>query len=422
MLSMSIPPSSYAAQQGCLLRDLHFIWETPLDFTGSYLEDHQMLNNELLEDKVTSWRDKYTIVVYSVKSDISCNCHELQPLPDYIRWIKTGELHYLPMEEAAIISKGPWTDIPGAFLPSKVLDIFFNIVSDPPDDILLQISLLAWVPPHEVREYQKMTDERLQSQIKSELEKERWKNEALYKSTKDELEITCCKLGIPCTPSMPKHQLCSLIYQKQDKNEPPLTSTMLYSGNLLSVPHTLSVIGHLTITRLKAILRTHGLPFLGCIDDLNMCVFLLWQGHPGEACLKEMMDLIAMAKDLKMAQQLMSLTSHIYRVRRYATHTSKVFVPMPSHVHGEEGLVHLLNPLLEYIQKLSKDRLQLPPHMPGNMCTSSEESNLKEQITQMGAIISVKWTADEVGDSGWRPGWYKAEVHSYCEESDIITL
>ena len=60
--------------------------------------------------------------------------------------------------------------------------------------------------------------------------------------------------------------------------------------------------------------------------------------------------------------------------------------------------------------------------MPGNTSTSSEESNLKEQITQIGAIISVKWTADEVGDSGWRPGWYKAKVHSYCEESDIITL
>ena len=216
-------PSSYEAQQSHLLRDLHFTWETPIEFTGSYLEDHQTINNELLADKITSWRDKYTTVLYSMKSDISCNRHELQPLPDYIRWIKTGELHYLPMEEASIISNGPWTDISGAFLPTKILDLFFNIVSDPPDDMIRQISLLAWVSPCEVREYQKMTDERLQSQIKSELEKERWKNETLYKSTKDELEVTCRKLGIPCTPSMSKHQLCCLIYQKQNKNEPPLT-------------------------------------------------------------------------------------------------------------------------------------------------------------------------------------------------------
>ena len=366
-----------------------------MDFTGSYLEDHQMLNNELLEDMVTSWRDKYTTVVYSVKPDISCNRHELQPLPDYIRWIKTGELHYLPMEETSIISNGPWTNIPGAFLPSKILDLFFNIVSDPPDDIILLISLLAWVPPHAVREYQKMIDERLQSQIKSELEKERWKNEALYKKTKDELEATCRRLGVPCTPSMQKHQLCSLIYRKQDKNDPPMTSTRLYSGNLISVPHTLSGIGRLTIARLKVILRTHSLPFLGCKDDLIMRVFLLRQGHPGEASSKEkrqMMDLIAMTKELIMTQQLMRLTNHIYRVRRYTTHTSKVFVPMPSHIHGEESLVHLLNPLLEYIQKISKNIPQLPPHMPGNTSTSSEESNLKEQITQIGAIISVKWT------------------------------
>lgn len=42
-------------------------------------------------------------------------------------------------------------DIPGALLPSKILDLFFNIVHDPPEDIVKQIALLAWVPPHEVR-------------------------------------------------------------------------------------------------------------------------------------------------------------------------------------------------------------------------------------------------------------------------------
>ena len=57
---------------------------------------------------------------------------------------------------------------------------------------------------------------------------------------------------------------------------------MLFSGNLLSVLHTLSAIGHLTIARLKVILKTHRLPFLRCKDDFIMHVFLLRQGHPGE--------------------------------------------------------------------------------------------------------------------------------------------
>ena len=56
---------------------------------------------------------------------------------------------------------------------------------------------------------------------------------------------------------------------------------------------------------------------------------------------------------------------------------------------------------------------------------SSESSNTdtqKEQITQVGSIVKVKWTAEEVGDSGWNPGWYKATVQKLYEDLDTITL
>ena len=56
---------------------------------------------------------------------------------------------------------------------------------------------------------------------------------------------------------------------------------------------------------------------------------------------------------------------------------------------------------------------------------SSESSNTdtqKEQITQVGSIVKVKWTAEEVGDSGWNPGWYKATVQKLYEGLDTITL
>ena len=48
-----------------------------------------------------------------------CSRFEVQPVPDYLRWVKTGELHYLPLGERALIL-GPWDEIPGAFLPTKV--------------------------------------------------------------------------------------------------------------------------------------------------------------------------------------------------------------------------------------------------------------------------------------------------------------
>lgn len=104
------------------------------------------------------------------------------------------------------------------------------------------------------------------------------------------------------------------------------------------------------MAKLKAILRAHKLPYLGSKDELVLRVFMLRQGRRSEASLKErnaMVDLINVAKDLIMAEQLMNLTNHIYRTRKYATYTSKTFVPMPSHIGGEEDLLNLYSPLQE---------------------------------------------------------------------------
>ena len=111
----------------------------------------------------------------------------------------------------------------------------------------------------------------------------------------------CHQLGISATPALLKHQLCSLIYQKQNEVEPPLLSTVLYSGNILSVPHTVSSIGRLTAAKLKAILRAHKLPYIGSKEELVLRVFMLRQGHCNEASLKErnaMIDLINVVKDI----------------------------------------------------------------------------------------------------------------------------
>ena len=49
-------------------------------------------------------------------------------------------------------------------------------------------------------------------------------------------------------------------------------------------------------------------------------------------------------------------------------------------------------------------------------------SSLKEKISQVGAKVKIKWTVDEVGDSGWRPGWYVAYVQAYDNETATITV
>ena len=417
-------PMTYEANNSSkLVQDLHYMWNVPLDFSGSYFEDHQLIYNELVEHR-TSWRGKYVAVFYSPSGFITKR-YELQPLPDYIRWVKTGDLHYLPFEETSAIYNGPWMDIPDAFLPTKVLDLCFNVMHDPPENILKQISLLAWIPLHEVREYQTKLEEQLKSQVKLEQERLQWKQAPIYRdNTKQKLEVMCRQEGIPATPTMAKHQLCSLILQKREQSEPPLVLGPLYSGRLSSLPSSVSGISQITVAKLKTILRAHSLPYLGCKDELVLRVFMLKHGHADKAGLREknqLKDLVKLAKELITKLQHMHLTGHVYRVRKYSTHVNKTFVPMPSHITGENNLSHLYDPLMEYVNNLRHNSI---PEQTSNAPINPDNDNNsnKEQFAQIGAIVDVKWTASEVRGTDWKAGWYRAEVQGYCEDTDIVTL
>jgi hypothetical protein len=43
--------------------------------------------------------------------------------------------------------------MPGLFLPSRLLDIFYRVNSRPPECIFKEIGLLAWIPEEEVSRY-----------------------------------------------------------------------------------------------------------------------------------------------------------------------------------------------------------------------------------------------------------------------------
>ena len=45
-----------------------------------------------------------------------------------------------------------------------------------------------------------------------------------------------------------------------------------------------------------------------------------------------------------------------------------------------------------------------------------------KQIKETGARIKVKWSSEEIGDSGWQAGWYTAIVQSYDSDSDEIIV
>lgn len=52
----------------------------------------------------------------------------------------------------------------------------------------------------------------------------------------------------------------------------------------------------------------------------------------------------------------------------------------------------------------------------------AHSNNLFGKVTQTGAKVKVHWTKDEVGDSGWKAGWYVGTVQSYDEETDVLCI
>jgi len=182
-------PSSYYAEDGTIKDCLNLTWNISGEFCGSYMEDHNTIPNAGVNR--TAWVNKYTTTIYSSRENISCQSYEPQPIPDYLRWLRTGELHYLPVEERVEL-QGVWDDIPAAFLPEKILDLCFTVIQEPTNDLSQLIALLAWVTPSDAKQYLKKIEENLDNQKQVEREKERWKNHEMYKqNTKAQLESMC---------------------------------------------------------------------------------------------------------------------------------------------------------------------------------------------------------------------------------------
>ena len=423
---LTYSPSTYSVVQGSTLETICFYWNLDRHFEGQYIKDYKHINNEvLLDGKRSSWLDKYTTSLYSI-SDVQCKRYELQPVSDFLRWLKTGELHYLPLEERKLLKEGPWDDIPEACLPSRVLNLCFSLILDLPNELITQqISLLSWVTPYEVREYYKNQRCQYEQQIESEREKDRWKSHDLYKGkTKPELEKMCRKLRIPVTSTLLKHQLVSLI-AKNSGELMPADNYEPYSGNLEEIPVSLSKINNsLTIPRLRSILKVHNLPLTGTKDQLVMRVYLLRCNKTAAVSAKEeqqLKDHISMIYRMILVQRRLSVTAHIYRVRKYSLQReSPHFISKPPHIDSEEDLQNLFEPLLAHIltqKNIREQHDQSSAFRPCRLssCTHDDEV-LKNRVTQTGSKIKVRWTKEETQSMGWRAGWYVATVHNYCME------
>ena len=236
---MLTPPShcNYSPVKNSLFDNLTITWNLDVSFTGSYIEDYNLLRNKR-EDINLSHVDKYTTCLVSSDAGAeTCLVTKIQPLSDYMRWIRTCEMHYMSLSERVKLEYGVWDNTPGLLLPSTTLDLIYKIIQNPLTDIVLLIALVAWVKPNEVSEYFSNKDNEMMSCLDNDILRETWKSHPLYcKHNKNQLVDLWRQNQIPIPYGYDlKHNLVKLIAEKSGSPTPPVAS--LYSGSMFPLPH-----------------------------------------------------------------------------------------------------------------------------------------------------------------------------------------
>ena len=107
---------------------------------------------------------------------------------------------------------------------------------------------------------------------------------------------------------------------------------------------------------------------------------------------------------LALAQRKLQL-DHTYQKRTFSFKSYKKLVTPPEGISLSNSH-QLFEPLVHFLGKQckareEKDKQNTVSLVSGN---STVHESLHEKSIQVGAIVRVKWTQEEIGDTGWRPG------------------
>ena len=167
-------PGSYAPQHSDLLQELATTWDLDENFLGYYRDDYEILQNSFEEEgKRTRWSDKYSTTILSphIPADGGKTIFTSQPIPDYVRWFTTGgELHYLPLEKVLNLNTDVVDNTPGAFLPSKILEMAYKAFPHEVDTILSSIAFLSWCAESDVDTFFKEFKDKLEKSFQDDTE------------------------------------------------------------------------------------------------------------------------------------------------------------------------------------------------------------------------------------------------------------
>jgi hypothetical protein len=422
---------TYNTIQNDITERLSVVWNVDTqNFTGQYTNDYMLVNNAFVEER-TAWNDKYQTTLWRPDNAWiggQQQRNKLQPIPDYVRWLKTNEFHYLTLERNSRITcsvQGRWNTVPGLFLPSRLLDMLFKINCHPPDDTFHEISLLLWIPETEVRRYFKETNDQQLKSFEEDKLKEKWNGTSLYKkNSMSQLQEKCKNAGLQ-TKGL-KHHLVQRLYEAGVESTPPTESQL----NVESVPETVKEIQNLTTAQIKRLLRNHGFTIIGNRDELILRLYLVGKGYHRLVFYHQQKEILNTINDaeqlvLEERQDYLRHPEDTYRKRTHSTQQVKNPIPNNSQINLE-NLHKIFEKLKSYLRirmEVNKDKGAefLKEKNIGCSKDMPVRTNL-EAFFEIGTKVKVRWSADEIKDTGWKPGWYVAYVQSADSYEDQIVV
>ena len=79
--------------------------------------------------------------------------------------------------------------------------------------------------------------------------------------------------------------------------------------------------------------------------------------------------------------------------------------------------------LIDYMKALSSlNRTKIPHDDLNRNLKEISDTDAMSAFFEIWQRVKIRWTANEIGDSRWRSGWYVAEIQRSDIESDIISI
>ena len=403
----------YTVKTNDTTKALAMIWGADENLQRYYSSDYLLLLNDETNIK-TSWCGKYITAVFRsdeewIGEDTSRSIP--QPLPDYVRWLETGRMHYMPYELRITLDSGIWDNEPDLFLPERILTMAFKVIPHLSQELSHLLSILAWCPIADVETYFTRLSKKMQKDLDVELKKDQWRNHELYEKSREELSTLCSKNGIDVHGT--KQHLAEKISKHLNMQPPP--ARLAYTGDLSDIPDSVQGIHRLPVAKIKEILQYHQISIMGSKDELVLRLLAVRLGSKQVIFQKEitgLLDLIKLVKDLIFCQKTLSVCSTKVpsKCRKYARQSSPSFsMNRPRESAGSisemsdvssthvpdyttfNNLEELLDPLEIYLKEMGK---------PSG---GSWSSNM-ELLRSPGVRVLVYWRKDELKGTDWKEG------------------